>query len=452
MRAKTWAPIATFVAVAAVGATAALLQGGGSGHPQTLKLAAGGQDSARSAAAPGSGGGDYQLDVTLSADKPADQQAFTLTAGPADRGVVTRLADALHAGTPTRADDGWRAGGLVVSGKSGQAWSWSSCGGGPDMPVSSDGASGCAVAEPGTVSSVSSGSSGSGGSSTVTASPQPEPQPISESVVKDAVRDVLKAVGLDVDSATIDTSPYGGSATVNRPGTVGMLTSVAVDRAGMLTSAGGWLGSAEPGDRYPVISAKDAYDDLPALMHPDICRVAPDGQGCLPPEPTVITGAELGLSMQQTTDGGWVLVPSWLFQVKSGGQIAVIAVEPQYRSAGPEDTPATTDPGTNPGTVDPAPPAAAQVQIGVMAAKRGPKPDSVVVTYDNGGCGQENLQAMAKEDTTHVYVVLTADAPPPNQACTADSRPADVTIDLQSALADRQVIDTSTGKPVPLTS
>jgi hypothetical protein len=361
MRAKTWAPIATFVAVAAVVATAAILQDGGTDRPQTLKLAAGGQDSARSAAASGSGGGDYQLDVTLSADKPADQQVFTLTAGPADADVVTRLADALHAGTPTRVDDGWRAGGLVVSGKAGRAWSWSSCGGGPDTPVSSDSsASGCAIAEPGTVTSGSSGSSGSGGSSTVTASPQPEPQPIAESVVKNAARDVLKAVGLDVESARIDASPYGGSATVDRPGTVGMTTTVAVDRAGTLTSAGGWLGRPEPGDRYPVISAKDAYADLPVLMHPDLCRIAPDGNGCLPPDPTVITGAELGLSMQQTTDAGWVLVPSWLFEVKAGGRIAVIAVEEQYRTtAAPSDAPTvkpgSVDPGM-PTQVDPAPP------------------------------------------------------------------------------------------------
>jgi hypothetical protein len=344
MRAKTWAPIGTFVAVAAIAATAALLQGGGSDRPQTLKLAGGGQDSARSAAAPGGAGGDYQLDVALSADKPADQQAFTLTAGPADADVVTRLADALHAGTPTRVDDGWRAGGLVVSGKSGQAWSWSSCGGGPDTPVSSDGASGCAIAAPGVVSS-------SGGGST-TSSPSPEPQPIAESVVKDAARAVLSAVGVEVDSATIDTSPYGGSASVDRPGTVGMTTAVGVDRDGKITSAGGWLGSLVPGDRYPVISAKDAYAELPVLMHPDICRVAPDGKGCLPPEPTVLTGVDLGLSMQQTTDGGWVLVPSWLFQVKSGGQIAVIAVEPQYRTT----QTASDAPTVKPGSVDPGPP------------------------------------------------------------------------------------------------
>lgn len=351
MRAKTWAPVVTFVAVAAVGAALALTSGGGSGRPETLRLAVGGQDAARSAIA---GGGDYQLAVTLSDAKPADQRAYTLTKGAADRDVVTRLADALHAGTPTRVDDGWRAGGLVVSGKAGQAWSWSPCATGPDTPISSDGSVGCAIASPGVVSG------SGGGSTTSTPSPAPAPAPIADSVVTDAARPVLAAVGLDVASATIDTSPYGGSATVTRSGTVGMITTVGVDRDGTITSAGGWLGTPEPADSYPVVSAKDAYADLPMLMHPDICRIAPDGKGCLPPEPTVITGAELGLSLQATTDGGWVLVPSWLFDVKAGGRIAVIAVEEQYRTtATPSDVP-TVKPGSvepgGPSQVDPATP------------------------------------------------------------------------------------------------
>ena len=480
MNAKTWAPIATFVAVAAVGVTAALVYdgGGGGGGPRALKLASGsGTDAARSAAGGTSGG--YQLDVTLSADKPADQRAYGLTGGPADSDLVARLAQALKAGTPVRDGDGWRAGGLAVSGKDGQSWSWSQCGAGPDVAVSSDGSTsstGCAIAVEGTVTPASpvaapgavsgssgSGSSGSSGSGTAvapppsTTSPQPEPDPISDAVVKDGARAVLAAVGLDIADATIDTSPYGGSATVERPGTVGMTTRVDVDRAGRVQSAAGWLGTAQPGDRYPVISAKDAYDELPALAYPDICRIGPDGKGCLPPEPTIITGAELGLSLQPTTDGGAVLVPSWLFALKTGGRIAAIAIEKQYRTAGPEDTPGTVEPGTNPGSVDPAPPtevappAPAQTLVAVMSAKRGPKPDSVVVTYDNGGCGHKNLQAQAKEDDAHVYVVLTADPVAGDMVCTQELRPTDVTIDLQAALADRQVIDTSTDKPVPLT-
>jgi hypothetical protein len=319
MRAKTWAPIATFVAVAAVGGAAALLQGGGSPHgPRVLRLSA----VAQSAAA---GNGDYQLDITLSDAKPADMRAYTLTAGPADKGLVTRLAQALKAGVPVRAADGWRADGLLVSGRDGQNWYWSQCAA-PDTPVSADGspATGCAVAAPGTISS--------GGGSGTPVSPPPEPAPISRDVVKEGAREVLHAVGLDVESATIDTNPYGGSATVDGRA-VGLSTRVDVDRQGRITSAGGWLGTELPGDSYPLISAKDAFGELPMLARPDLCRVAPDGKGCLPPAPTEIVGAELGVSLQPTADGGVVLVPSWLFAIKGGGYVAAVAIEKEYRVA-----------------------------------------------------------------------------------------------------------------------
>jgi hypothetical protein len=307
--------------------------------------------------------------VSLSADQPADQRAYTLAKGPADADVVAALARALHAEAPVRSGEGWRAGLLTVSGTAGQAWTWSSCGGGPDVAVSSDGStsSGCAVSSaPG---SVSGGASGSGGTAVappvpgIQASPAPQPSlppDVPDALVRDAARDVLHAVGLDVADATIDTSSYGGSATVDRPGTVGMSTRVDVDRTGTITSASGWLGTAKPADLYPVVSAKDAFASLPRLMHPDICRVAPDGQGCLPPEPVVITGAALGLSLQPTADGGSTLVPSWLFAVKDGGTMAAIAVQPQYLSSDPKtgatDLPATAEPSSDPGKPVPLPP------------------------------------------------------------------------------------------------
>jgi hypothetical protein len=316
MRARTWAPIATFVAVAAVGVTAAVVHGGGttSSGPRALHLAGGGATAARSAA-----GGDYQLAVALSDDQPADQRAFSLTSGPADAQVVAALRRALH--SP-----------VSVSDQPGQAWTWSPCDG-PDTAVSSNGStgSGCAVSSgPGSVS-------GSG-----------TPPDVAEDVVREAARDVLHAVGLNVADATIDTSPYGGSATVDRPGTVGMSTRVDVDRTGAITSATGWLGTPAPADLYPVVSAKDAFARLPRLLHPDICRVAPSGRGCLPPDPVVITGATLGLSLQPTTDGGSALVPSWLFAEKGGGTLAALAVQPQYLPAPAADT-GTRTPGHDEG-------------------------------------------------------------------------------------------------------
>ena len=313
MRARTWAPVATFVAVAAVGTAVALVHDGGTDRPKNLRLS-----TAVGLGAPvASGGGNgYVLDVTLPGDKPADQLAYDLSSGAADQDRVTRLADALHAGEPVRRGDAWQAGGLTVSGRAGQAWSWSSCA--PPAPVTPDGAtsgSGCAV-------------------SGVVVRPGATPPPdVPESTVVAAVRDVFTALGLDVSAARIDTSPNGGSATATTPGTLGLDTTVAVDASGGITYASGWLGTRSAGDSYPVISAQDAYADLPLLAHPEICQVAPGGKGCVEPEPVHITGAALGLSAQPTLDGGSVLVPSWLFTTRPNGVVAVVAVEKQYRTS-----------------------------------------------------------------------------------------------------------------------
>lgn len=345
MRAKTWAPLVTFVAVAAAGTTVALVHDRPAGvhAPKNLRLAATAALGAPVSAGAGSESG-YELDTTLSDVKPADQRAYALSQGSADRELVAQLAAALHVGRPARDSQGWHAGGLTVSDRAGQPWTWSNCT--PPTPSAPDGAtaaSGCAV-------------------SGVAVQPGATPPPdLPRDEVTAAVRDVFAALHLDLASARIDTSPYGGGVTSTTPGVVGLDTTVSVDGHGVLSQASGWLGTRIPADSYPVVSAKDAYADLPALVHPDICQLAPGGKGgCLPPEPVRITGAELGLSVQSTTDGGSVLVPSWLFTTRSSGVVAVVAVEKQYRSQQepPRDLPATAGPGTvMPGSVEPAPPA-----------------------------------------------------------------------------------------------
>lgn len=314
MNARTWAPVLTFVAVAAAATTVGLVRQGGTPPPgpAPLRLAAGTDSQAVGAPSSSGGSGGYQLETTLSDAKPPDQRAFALRDGAADSETVSALARAFRAGDPVRTGDGWRAGGLSVSGRPGQAWSWSSCA--PPEPSPPDGAtaaSGCAV---------SSGAAG--------ATPPPD-MPTAE--VKDAVRAVFAAVGADVDDARLDTGPWGGSATLPAPGVAGLDTVVSVDRAGAFSYASGWLGTRTPADSYPVVSAKDAYDDLPAMAYADVCRLPPGGKdGCLPPEPVRITGAELGLSVQPLASGGSVLVPSWLFTTGSAGVIPVIAVEKAY--------------------------------------------------------------------------------------------------------------------------
>ena len=144
-------------------------------------------------------------------------------------------------------------------------------------------------------------------------------------------------------------------------------------------------------------------------------------------------------------------MPAWLFEVKGWGEpVPVVAVQPQYLddpSDQPSDTPAT-------GTTDPSvvPPGSARASFSFDKAARGDSPDVVVVSYGDNGtrCNHPNPTGVAKEDAGHVYVLLEADAPDPDRACTEDYAEQHLTVRLQAPLGDRQVVDASTDKVVPL--
>ncbi|MGB8651666.1 MAG: hypothetical protein WCD35_13515 [Mycobacteriales bacterium] len=442
------APVATFVAVVALAAAVALLTGGhdSPAPPRALHLAASPVRDAASGVS--SGGGTYTLTGSLPAGRPADAAVWELARGPADSALVTRLASALHAGAPVRSGTGWRAGSLVVSGEAGQSWWYSACG--PDTTVSSgDAVGGCAV--PGT------GAAGSG--SAGTAAPVPaEPSPVPAASVREHVAPVLTALGLAVGDATVSSGPWGGAAALDRTigglDTVGLTTHVDVDRQGLVTFASGWLGEATKGDSYPLVSAQQAFEALPALPRALLCPIGPDGKGCGAPTPIEVTGAHLGLSLQPLADGGQVLVPSWLFDVKGGSEPVVgVAVEPRFLTpTEPSGTPSAV-PVPPPGTTTPATPAPARSPFAFDGAARASVAAAVVVRYgDSSSCPHAHVTHAVKESATTVVVVLEADALPQGIACTTDYRPMTLQIPLQAALGQRTVVDGTTGRAVPLTS
>jgi hypothetical protein len=459
-RMQLLAPAGTFVAVVATGVAVALVSAGGpSDGPRVLNLAGSAGTDAALAPSPSGGEGSYRLTGTLPQGAPPDAPAWTLRDGSADAGLVRRLAKALHAGTPAREGDSWRADGLVVTPEAGQSWYWSPCG--PDTAVSSDGT---------TASCTAAGSAGSNGSSGAagapvdtpaepapgpagTAKPVPEQPSVSPAVVREGSRAVFDALGLDVDRATVTTSPDGGSAVlspeVGGVGTVGVTTRVDVGRDGTPQGAGGWLATARRADTYPLVSAQEAFDALPASFRTLACPVTPDGKGCPAALLHEITGAHLGLSLQPLLDGSQILVPSWLFDVRGSDEpVAGVAVSGRYLRTG---HPGTADPATGapePGAaIEPAP---AQQGVPLLGASRSADATAVAVTYDNGGCGRRNLTHAVKESPDSVVVLLQADPPPPDQMCTADSRPAALVVQLEAPLAERAVVDGSTGRTVPL--
>ena len=492
MKRSSLLPLAGAVAaVTAVGVTVALVQPGGGHSPRPLRLAA--TTAARDAAAPNAagtttGGSGYTLTGTLPAGQPDDAPAYTLPKGPADASLVGALAKALKAGTAVRDGDGWRAGGLFVSGDAGQSWWFAPCA--ADTPVSSGERVACAVdggvgvapapadgggSASGSGGASSPGSAPSAGTTTVSpapppvGSPSPEPAPMSADAVRSAAAPVFAALGLDAADARVETWAYGGSATLRATlgglEVAGMQTTVQVDRDGAVQGGGGYLATPDKGDTYPLVTAQDAYDELPPMATPMLCPVSPDGKGCGTPQPVEITGAHLGLMLSPLLDGGQALVPAWLFEAKGWTEpIAVVAVQKQYL---PQPTPAPTskpEPGasTEPGgAVPPAPPASTEPNGGSPGtaresfsfdkAARGTDPASVVVTYgDSSSCVHENVTAAAKESADTVWVLLEADARDPGTACTEDYRAVEKVVPLQAPLGDRRVVDITTNKAVPL--
>lgn len=458
-RMQVLAPLGTVVAVVGVVAAVTLLNPGGRTHsPRVLQLASG-SAAPKSAASDSRAGGAYKVTGRLPSGTPADAAAWTFDAAGSAR--VAELATALHT---TKAA-------VQISDGSSRQWTYSACAG--ETSVSSDGASTCAVASPGVAVGPGTGSgtsSSSGSGPAVADAPVRSPMPIDgigrgkplaspppavpKDVMVKAATPVFAALGLDVSQATVDTSPYGGSAVLNPLlsglDTVGFTTSVSMDASGKVRYASGFLGDPTMGDSYPVISAQQAFDELPAFAHLDLCRLPAAGEpaGCGAPPALEITGAHLGLLMQPLAGNDEALVPAWLFEVQgSDYPISQVAVAKKYLATDPVPTPNASDQPL-PSAVAPANPS---TPLSVDAASRGAKPNELVVQYgDSSSCPWQHVTHKVKEDSTTIYMLLQADPRKPGIACTADYLPRKVTVELQSPLADRKVVDATTAKAVPV--
>jgi hypothetical protein len=87
-----------------------------------------------------------------------------------------------------------------------------------------------------------------------------------------------------------------------------------------VTDASGTFAAWSPEGDYPLIDAQQGWDrvamrPMPAMA--ELCRVPPDGTGCLATEETM-TGGEIGLMRDvDLSSDRVVLVPAWLFTVTS---------------------------------------------------------------------------------------------------------------------------------------
>jgi hypothetical protein len=366
------AVVAVVVAVVVVGS--AVRGGNGPSDPPVLHLAgvAGGSlglpagsaaGASEKGGAPGrsASGSGWRLEGTLP-DGPSSGRVHLLPAGATTRAFVIALTRALGmSGEPQHLSGGWYLVSgtteLSVSELAGRHWTYSNhgCIAGPVLDPQTGTA--CAVAN--SAPSIppapdARGAPGGGGFNPppTPSSPVPvaEPKPVPENVARSLARAVLEAVGVNPGAARVDTaggqrsvvfSPEVAGSTV-----LGLDTRVSVDEHGQIVDAFGWLATSTAGATYPLISARQAYDQLRRQPQPLMelgmapCRIVSGTSGCAPTPDRMVTGATLGLTQAYSTDRGILLVPAWLFQVRDEPTpLAVIGVEGAFLGAPKQPSP-----------------------------------------------------------------------------------------------------------------
>jgi hypothetical protein len=131
---------------------------------------------------------------------------------------------------------------------------------------------------------------------------------------------------------------------------IGLDTRIVVGADSSVEDASGWLAQPQRGDDYPVIGAREAFEQLRNQPRPMLaempCEIPPGATACPAPPDREVTGARLGLVQAHEGDDGTLLVPAWLFNVRGQLEPAVVlAVAPDYLG----DPEAPRSGGTSPG-------------------------------------------------------------------------------------------------------
>jgi hypothetical protein len=280
---------------------------------------------------------------------------------------------------------------------------------------------------------------------------------VSEQAAKKAAAPVLAALGQD--DAELDARQLMGAVrVVNADPVIGGLptygwsTGIEVGADGQVAGGSGQLKAPEPGEEYPVIGAAGALEELneaaggngggriggcatavplagaekPAAP----CEPAPRPPG----KPVVIDKAVFGLAAHPV-DGRRALVPSWLFEVRPGGDalpytVTRPAVAPEFLTG-------------------PTPPRQEMHRMsGRQVESYRANGRALSLRFWGGVCG--DYAAQADEGGTAVKVRVTDPEPDPGRVCVALAKEQTVTVVLDRPLGGRQVVDGATGEKVPL--
>ncbi|MFJ5288828.1 hypothetical protein [Streptomyces sp. NPDC088348] len=435
---------------------------GGTTDPPPLAL----DQSARSGGAPGIAPGEpdprgpvYRADGTFP-DPPKSAPVYRAD-GTVSAADVTRLAHALGVpGTPRLVGTDWKVGAakdgtgplLQVARQAPGTWTFTRFGsGGSDNCPQGKGCS-------------SGGSASAGGGKAV-----------SERAAKAAAAPLLKALG--ESDAKVDAGRVMGSVRVVNADpkigglpTYGWTTGLQIGADGRLTGGSGPLKAPVKGAGYPLIGAADALKRLNAptagatgsggcaTMEPltersasgagtDAERTATTGTAGAPPSPScapsskapgsravTVSHAELGLAMR-LAGGRQVLVPSWLFETRPAG------------TAGPGTVTAPAVPDRY--LAKPEPPADGNRPGGSDQTPTAYRAEGRTLTLRIMGqvCGRYGIRTTENRNT--VRVALSAPARKPGKVCPDIIASVTQKVALEQPLGNRQVVNASTGDPVP---
>ncbi len=329
--------------------------------------------------------------------------------------------------------------------------------------------------------------------------------PVSEKKAKSAVRPLLKT--LELDGARLDAGVTTGSLRmVTATPEIGGLTAqdwnstFTVDEDGKVVRGHGNLGELRKGASYPVMSAEETLKHLnkqgsagtragggtvrepwaEGAVPPGKARPGKPGSGTAEPakphagkpepgkiaprKPLKVTGAQFGLVTRYSV-GRPVLVPSWIYEVKLGGDhtasVAHPAVEPEYLKPARPAQPGT-DPGDGSGSSSgPAPGTGSGSGSGSgsgQAEQPGSGPSQAVNSYEADGrtvkltfwggvC--DGYTASAEESAKTVKVSVRAKETDGKKVCVKMAKRQTVEVRLDKPLGDREVVDTTDGEGLP---
>jgi hypothetical protein len=285
---------------------------------------------------------------------------------------------------------------------------------------------------------------------------------------RDAVLEALGLSGEQTHAVTRVRQPDGSELYALDPVVSGLPTSglrttlVGATDGTSVTSAAGWLVRTPELADYPVVTAAEAYQLLrrtPLPMPLIACpEPLPEGTDPVPcGGPISITGARLGLSLQQSASGN-LLLPAWFFTVAgSDNPLVQAAVEPRLLRPAPAG--GGTTPGSVGSAVPPATPSAVPVppsagpgepvpdpQSRFTAVSRGDDDRSLDVTFWGGVEACYAYDVRAEEDAQRVRIRLVERTPRSDKPCIDLAQERHATVRLQQPLGLRTVEDGDSGR------